>query len=61
METKARELFNLVLELTSWREEKVRLWFSLPNPLLGEVSPEWMMMNERSERLERFIRVYERQ
>ena len=56
METKARELFNLVTELTNWREEKVRLWFSLPNPLLGEVSPEWMLMHERSERLEKFIR-----
>lgn len=56
LEAKARELFNLVSDLTGWREAKVRLWFTLANPLLGEVSPEWMIMNGRSERLEKFIR-----
>jgi len=55
MEDKAREIFNNVSDLTGWRESKVRLWFQLANPLLGEVSPEWMIMNGRSERLEKFI------
>lgn len=55
LEEKARELFNRVSALTGWREAKVRLWFQLPNPLLGEVSPEWMMLNDKADRLERFI------
>lgn len=55
LEVKARELFDRVTALTGWREVKVRLWFQLSNPLLGNVSPEWMIMNLRAERLERFI------
>ena len=54
-EAKARELFNRVSDLTGWREAKVRLWFQLQNPLLGMVSPEFMLMNDRGDRLEKFI------
>jgi phage FluMu protein Com len=55
LEAKARELFNRLATLTGWREDKIRLWFQLPNPLLGNVPPEWMIMNGRAERLEKFI------
>ena len=56
-ETRARAIYNRVLALTGWREDKVRLWFQLPNPLLGNVSPEFMIMvsDERCKRLEKFI------
>lgn len=55
LEDKARELFDRVTALTGWREAKVRLWFQLQNPLLGNVSPEWMLLNGKADRLERFI------
>lgn len=55
MEAKAREIFDRVSRLTGWREAKVRLFFQTPNPMLGNVSPEWMIMNGRAERLERFV------
>lgn len=54
-EEKARELFNRVTDLTGWREGKVRFWFQQQNPLLGMVSPEWMLMNDKGDRLEKFI------
>lgn len=55
MEAKARELFDRVSKLTGWREVKVRHWFQQGNPLLGNVSPEWMLMNDNAKRLEKFI------
>lgn len=55
MEQLARALFDRVQALTGWREVKVRLWFQLQNPLLGNVSPEYMLMNDRAQRLEKFI------
>lgn len=55
LEPVARVLFDRVTRLTKWREAKVRLWFTLPNPLLGNVSPEWMILNDRAMRLSKFI------
>ena len=55
MEDVARKLFDRVSKLTEWREVKVRLWFQTSNPLLGNVSPEWMIMNGNAARLEKFI------
>jgi predicted ATP-dependent serine protease len=55
-EAQARALFTRIQRLTGWREAKVRLWFQLQNPLLGNVSPEWMLMNGRGDRLEKFVR-----
>lgn len=60
-EAKARELFDRVSELTGWREAKVRQWFQLQNPMFGNVSPEWMLMNGRGHRLERFIHEAEKE
>lgn len=31
------------------------IWFKSANPLLGNVSPEWMLATGRYDRLERFI------
>ena len=55
LEEKAREIYERLAALTGWRDAKIRLWFQLPNPLLGNVPPEWMIMNGRAERLEKFI------
>lgn len=57
MEQRAKVIFARVMAMTGWREQKVRLWFQLPNPLLGNVAPEVMIMagEERCARLERFI------
>ena len=59
LEKEARRLFNEVTELTGWRESKVKLWFQLQNPLLGNVSPEWMLLNlgqDGADRLDKFIK-----
>jgi hypothetical protein len=56
LEETAKKLFDRVERLTGWREPKVRLWFELANPLLGNVSPEWMILNGKAERLEKFIK-----
>lgn len=57
LEERARAIYERVKEMTGWREVKVRLWFQTPNPLLGGVAPEFMIMagEDRCERLERFI------
>ena len=55
LEDVARKLFDRVAKLTEWREVIVRLWFQTANPLLGNVSPEWMIMNNRADRLSKFI------
>lgn len=55
LELKAREIYERIEKLTGWRDAKIRLWLQLPNPLLGNVPPEWMIMNGRVERLESFI------
>jgi hypothetical protein len=39
----------------SYDLDKVRLWFSTANPLLGGVSPMWMLEHGREEKLRRFI------
>lgn len=56
LEAEARRLFDRVTALTEWREAKVRMWFQTNNPLLGNVSPEFMIMNGNAERLEKFIK-----
>lgn len=35
--------------------DKAIAWFSSPNPLLGDVSPQWMLDNGRYEQLRKFI------
>lgn len=55
-EEKARELWHRIRALTGWRDEKIDLWFTLRNPLLGDTSAEWMMLNGKAARLEKFIK-----
>ena len=57
MEERAKAIFARIQFLTGWREAKVRLWFQLPNPLLGNVPPEVMIMagEDKCDRLEKFI------
>ncbi len=35
--------------------DKTYTWMVMPNPLLGEVSPKWMIKNGRGEKLLKFI------
>lgn len=56
LEDVARELFNRVGRLTGWREPKVQLWFQQANPLLGNVPPEWMILNGKADRLDHFVK-----
>jgi hypothetical protein len=35
--------------------DKARAWFRTENPLLGGVSPDWMLENGRAMRLRKFI------
>lgn len=56
-EERARAMYERIAKMTGWRESKIRLWFQLPNPLLGNVPPEVMIMagEDRCARLEKFI------
>lgn len=46
---------NLVAEYFAGDERKVGLWFELPNPLLGNVSPRTMIRGNRYKRLLNFV------
>ena len=48
-------LFDRVMKLMSWNEEKTSHWFATRNPLLGGVSPNEMLNAGRYGRLLRFI------
>jgi hypothetical protein len=46
---------NLVAEYFGGDERKVALWFELPNPMLGNVSPRTMIRGNRYRRLLNFV------
>lgn len=46
---------NLVAEYFNGDESKVSLWFELPNPMLGHVSPAAMIRGNRCRRLLNFV------
>lgn len=46
---------NLVGEFFDGNPEKVALWFELPNPLLGDISPRNMIRGGRYKRLLNFV------
>jgi len=46
---------NLVAEYFGGDERKVALWFELPNPMLGNVSPRTMIRGNRYKRLLNFV------
>jgi hypothetical protein len=46
---------NLVAEYFDGDAQKVGLWFELPNPLLGNISPRTMIRGNRYKRLLNFV------
>lgn len=46
---------NLVSEYFQGDAQKVKLWFHLPNPMLGNISPRDMVRLGRYERLLNFV------
>lgn len=46
---------NLVAEYFNGDESKVSLWFELPNPMLGHVSPAAMIRGNRCRRVLNFV------
>jgi hypothetical protein len=46
---------NLVAEYFDGDAHKVALWFELPNPMLGNVSPRMMIRGNRYRRLLNFV------
>ncbi len=46
---------NLVAEYFGGDERKVGLWFELPNPMLGSISPRTMIRGNRYKRLLNFV------
>ena len=54
-------LFTRVQELMDWDEPKTILWFTTNNPLLGNVSPDTMILTGRIDRLKKFIDGAERE
>ena len=57
MEKRAVAIYERLLVMTGWRDVKVKLWLQTPNPMLGMVAPEVMIMagEDRCARLEKFI------
>src|SRR3989338_10160958 len=48
-------LLNLVAEHFQWDGTKTALWFTMPNPLLGNISPRDMIRFVRYKKLLKFI------
>jgi hypothetical protein len=48
-------LANLVAEFFAGDEQKVRLWFEIANPMLGNISPRDMIRIGRYKRLLKFV------
>ena len=44
-----------IANLMGWKNSKVQLWFQTKNPLLGNVSPDEMILAGRLDRLKKFI------
>lgn len=53
--TAIANLANLVAEYFNGDVQKVELWFKLPNPMLGNISPRDMIRLGRYERLSNFV------
>lgn len=47
--------FERVKNLLGNNSEKAAMWFRTDNPMLGGVSPDWMLENGREMRLRKFI------
>jgi hypothetical protein len=50
------DLLELVMEGMKWDKKKAQLWFNIPNPLLGEVTPNAYEMMRGKEKLLKFIK-----
>lgn len=56
--TRLREIGTIVNSVAQYFEgnvSKVQLWFRLPNPMLGNISPRDMIRLERHHRLQTFV------
>ena len=51
-----REVLALVTKFFETQPEKVDLWMKLPNPMLGEVSPNQMLERGRGENLLKWVK-----
>ena len=49
-----------VKHLMGWDDSRVNLWFVTKNPLLGNISPDQMILANRYDRLKKFIDEAER-
>jgi len=45
------QAFGLVLEFFGWNWDRTELWFRMPNPLIGGLSPIAMILFGRADRL----------
>lgn len=48
-------LVERVMDIMSWDREKTLMWFRSENPHLGGVSPDFMLVTGREEKLKNFI------
>jgi hypothetical protein len=55
MENIPDDLWQQVGYIFSYDVDRARLWFETSNPLLGGVSPLWMLENGREQRLRAFV------
>lgn len=47
----ACDVKNLLMAATGWDRDKINLWMKLRNPMLGEISPLFMIATGRGEKL----------
>jgi len=50
------DLLQVVMDGMGWDKKKAQLWFNVPNPLLGNVTPNAYELFRGKEKLEKFIK-----
>lgn len=50
------DLLQLVMDGMKWDKKKAQKWFNVPNPLLGEATPNGFELMRGKAKLEKFIR-----
>lgn len=58
-EKEAQHVYLRIKRLTNWRDAKIRFWLDQANPLLGMVTPIWMIQQGKVAKLLAMIDIAE--
>lgn len=53
--TERGEILSKVMQMMGWTKAKAILWYKTPNPMLGLLSPQWLVMRGRGHKVLKFI------